>query len=116
MGRDGDPADPADPADQQLQPDQRELSERERAVHGRPGERSRAALADLAGEVEQRLAGDVATGFETDAPNPAGDSAADSEATHVRVVLGTCVDVVVGARRLAGWCEFVQVLAVARLL
>ena len=108
MGRDGDPVDPADQPDQQLS----ELSERERALRGRPGERSRAALADLAREVEQRLAADVASGFETDAPDPAADSAA----THPRVVLGTCVDVVVGARRLAGWCEYLQVLAVARLL
>src|SRR5206468_7049736 len=86
-----------------------ELSERERAVRGRPGERSRAALAEMAGEVEERLATDVATNLET-------DSATANGSEHARVVLGTCVDVIVGARRLAGWCEYLQVLAVARLL
>src|SRR5947209_3283845 len=117
VGRDGD-----EQPEQPELPELPEQSDQQRAVRGRPGERSRAALADLAGEVEERLATDVATNLETDAPTSAEQAGQAVQAgqagraVHAGAVLGTCVEVIVGARRLAGWCEYVQVLAVARLL
>ncbi len=120
MGRDGDQTATGDQQREPLlesreSPEPSRPSSRERAVRGRPGERSRAALADLAVETEKTLAADVAA-LDPDADPDASEPAASATTPSARDALGLCVDAVVGARRLAGWTVWLELLAVARLL